>query len=450
MGAQGASARDVARRVLTRVHSGGAYTSLALSSEMRRSRLNDKDRRLATELSYGVLRHLSRIDRALNAFAHKGIAKLPPAVLLTMRVAAYQLIFLDRIPAHAAVHDAVNEAKRVGGPKMGGFANGLLRKLIREGEPPLPSGDEPADVMVRHSMPDWLVRLLVERVGSDELEDAALGFQSVAPLYARVNRKRIDRASLIARLLEGEGAEARPVEQYDYALELVGLGSPENSASFSEGLWTVQDLSAQLVGAMAEVREGQWVLDACAGVGGKATHLAEALDSVHIDAVDLSQRKLELLQSSSARLGLSGIHILLLDATRDDKRLAQDYDLVLLDAPCSGLGVLRRHPERKWMGEPQREELIALQARLLDAGAKRVRPGGYLLYAVCTFTADEGPEQMQRFLTRHPEFSIAPPTEGPGTPPWSQLLAEDGHFESWPHRGGQDAFYALRVQRRAV
>lgn len=446
--AQGASARDVARRVLTRVQGGGAYTSLALSSEMQRSRLSDKDRRLATELSYGVLRHLSRIDRALTFYAHKGIGKLPPQVLLAMRVAAYQIIFLDRIPSHAAVHDAVNEAKRVAGPKVGGFANGLLRKLAREGEPPLPEGDDPESIMVRHSMPDWLVEILAERVGPEELEKAAIGMQQVAPLYARVNRKRIDRQALADRLLEGEGVESQPAEHYSYALELAGLGSPEHSQSFADGLWTVQDLGAQLVGAMADVREGQWVLDACAGVGGKATHIAESLEDVHIDAMDLSQRKLELMQGTCDRLGLSGIHSLLLDATRDDKRLAADYDLVLLDAPCSGLGVLRRHPERKWMGKPERAALVALQAQLLEALCTRVRPGGYLLYAVCTFTADEGPEQMQRFLERHPEFVIAPPQEGPGTPRWSQLLAPDGHFESWPHRGGQDAFYALRLQRR--
>src|SRR5690606_34585899 len=144
-------------------------------------------------------------------------------------------------------------------------------------------------LMARHSMPDWLLELLVERVGPEELEAAAVGLQEVAPLYARVNRTRIDRLALADRLLEGEGVESQPAEHYSFALELSGLGSPEHSQSFSEGLWTVQDLGAQLVGAMADVREGQWVLDACAGVGGKATHIAESLDDVHIDAMDLSQ-----------------------------------------------------------------------------------------------------------------------------------------------------------------
>src|SRR5690606_7787029 len=145
-------------------------------------------------------------------------------VLLTMRLAAYQILFLDRIPSHAAVHDAVNEAKRVAGPKVGGFANGLLRKLAREGEPPLPEGDDRESLMARHSMPDWLLELLVERVGPEELEAAAVGLQEVAPLYARVNRKRIDRLALADRLLEGEGVESQPAEHYSFALELSGLG----------------------------------------------------------------------------------------------------------------------------------------------------------------------------------------------------------------------------------
>ncbi len=444
----GPSARVVARRVLKRVEA-GSYATLTLSAEMRRSRLGEKDRRLATEITYGVLRHRSRLDRALASYAHKGIGKLPPGVLLALRVAAYQLLFLERIPDHAAVDDAVSEARRVGGPKLGGFANGLLRNLIRSGEPELPQGSDMRSVMERHSMPEWLAEILLARVGADELETAAAGLQQVAPLSVRVNRLRIRREQLMLRLEEGEGASAIASPLYPWAVDLSRLGSPEHSQSFSDGLWTVQDQAAQIIGAMAQAEPDWKVLDACAGVGGKTTHLAES-GVRHIDAIDLSKRKLDLLQASVKRLGLSGIHTQIVDATRDDAELGGQYDLVLLDAPCSGLGVLRRHPESKWGPDKRTQivELARLQARLLDALSLRVKVGGYLLYSVCTFTTQEGPEQIRAFLLRHPEFEIAPPIEGGGEAlDWDSLLASDGSFESWPHRNGQDAFYAVRLQR---
>lgn len=446
--ASGVSARVVARRVLARVEQAGAYTTLALSAEMQRSRLAEKDRRLATEICYGVLRHRSRLDRALAHYAHKGLKKLPPPVLLALRVAAYQMLFLDRVPAHAVVDDAVTEVRRVGGPKLGGFANGLLRKLSREGEPALPQGEDLESVGIRHSMPSWILKLIAESVGEGELSAAAEGMQSVAPLCLRVNRQRITREELALRLSDAEGATTSEIASYPWALMVSNLGSPEHSQSFAEGLWTVQDTAAQLVGAMAELQEGQRVLDACAGVGGKTTHLAECVSKAEIDAIDLSPRKIELLDAATKRLGLSSIRSLVLDATREDKRIGNDYDLVVLDAPCSGLGVLRRHPEQKWAKDRHdSSKLIELQARLLEGVSGRVKIGGHLLYSVCTFTKAEGPQQISQFLSKHPEFEVAPPQEGPTTPPWSEILNDEGAFQSWPHRGEMDAFYAVRLRR---
>ena len=442
------SARLVARRVLARVEHSGAFGTLALSAEMERSRLPERDRRLATEICYGVLRHRARIDHALGHYAHKGLGKLPPPVLLALRVAAYQLLFLDRVPAHAAVDDAVSEVRRVGGPKLAGFANGLLRKLDREGEPALPSGDDKKSISIRHSMPTWILDRMEERLGAAELSAAAEGMQSLAPMCIRVNRQRATREDVANRLADAEGASVSEVEHYPWALTVSSLGSPEHSQSFAEGLWTVQDPAAQLIGAMADLQPGYKVLDACAGVGGKTTHLAEAGRDVEIDAIDLSAKKIELLKGAMKRLGLETVRGFVLDATRDDKRLRKEYDLVVLDAPCSGLGVLRRHPEQKWAKERQATgAIIELQERLLDSVAKRVKVGGYLLYSVCTFTKSEGPQQISEFLARHPSFEMAPPVEGPGTPAWGQRLSSEGAFVSWPHKDGMDAFYAARLRR---
>ncbi len=447
----------VARRALARVEQAEAYATLALSAELTRAKLSDVDSRLATEICYGVLRHRLRIDRALSHYMHKDIAKVAPKVLLALRVAAYQMLFLDRIPDHAAVDDAVTEVRRIGGAKLAGFANGLLRKLAREGEPPLPEGSGPEALMAKYSLPPWLFEQLQKRLTDEDLERAAQGMQSVPPLSIRVNRRRNSVEDLRKRLLEGEAREVQTCEKYPWALTVGGLGSPEHSQSFAEGLWTVQDVAAQLIGAMAAPSEGQRVLDACAGVGGKTTHLAEMDPSLEIHAIDLSPKKIQLLNLSKKRLGLANIHSRIFDATRRDEEwkqagLAPDYDLVLLDAPCSGLGVLRRHPERKWAtrkNAPQTDlrELVLLQETLLEALSQRVAPGGVLLYSVCTFTDEEGPQQVQRFLERHPEFALSAPEETENSPQWSSLL-QNGVLETWPHRGGHDAFFAARLTRR--
>lgn len=447
------SARVVARKALARVYDSKAYATLALSAELAKAGLSAADSRLATEICYGVLRHQSRIDRALGHYMHKGIKKVAPKVLLALRVATYQILFLDRIPDHAAVDDAVGEVRRIGGPKLAGFANGVLRKLGREGEPELPSDNSLEAICTRHSMPLWIAELLLQRVDLESLEECAAGMQSVPSLCVRINRRRISREALAARLAEGETRSTREFSEYPWALELSGLGSPAHSQSFAEGLWTVQDLAAQRIGDMAQPAEGISVLDACAGVGGKTTHLAEIDPTMSIDAIDLSPKKIELLKESCKRLGIRSIRAMTMDATRPDADwqkagMRSKYDLVVLDAPCSGLGVLRRHPERKWNKEgTDIPAMVALQKRLLHALCDRVEPGGHLLYSVCTFSAAEGPKQIADFLVSHPEFVLDPPKSIEGGTDWQAVLV-DQCMVSWPHQSGQDAFFAARLRRR--
>ena len=439
--------RSLARRVLSRVEERSAYATLALSAELDRSHLSAVERRLATELCYGVLRHQTRLDRAIEHYAHRGIGKLPVRARVTLRLAAYQLLLLDRIPAHAAVNDAVADMKRTGGAKLAGFANGLLRRLAREGEPELPStpSAQPREIAaIACSMPEWLVDLLAERVGEDELVEAALGFQEKAPLWARVNRQRVSPTEL-QLLLDSESVEAQTSVLSASALRLTGAGAPDRLASFQSGLWTVQDLAAQVVGELMPMTEGGRYLDACAGVGGKTTHLAERLPKAHIDAVDVSPQKMKLLAENCQRLGHT-VRTLVLDATAADDRLSPSYDGIVLDAPCTGIGVLRRHPERKWAGLGSMDEVVALQERLLDALAPRVANGGVLVYSVCSFAAAEGPKQVERFLGRHPNFVLERPVEAAGSPPWSKLLSPVGDLQLWPHLHGSDAFYAARLR----
>ena len=438
------SARDVARRVLERVDKGGAWATPTLDGELARAGLDDRDRRLASELVYGVLRHKTRIDRALAA--HADLKRTPPRVLLALRVAAYQLLFLDRVPAYAVVDDAVAAAREFGGQKLGGFVNAVLRKLDKQREPALPAAGHER-IEVEHSLPRWIIDELAAAVaadpqttGDESLASRAAAFAQSAPLVARVNTRRATREALIDKLRE-DGVTAAPLDLVPSALVVDGLGDPAKSTSFTAGLWTVQDSGAQLVGhvaaeALAAHRGTRGdappsqprILDACAGVGGKATHLAELTgDAATIDAADLNKTKLALCGDTALRLGLTSIRRHVTDLLDPKSPLADAYDLIVLDAPCSGLGVLRRHPDAKWRLKPNDVPRLAdLQRQLLDAVVKRLAPGGTLVYSVCTFTRAEGPDQVAALVARS----------------GLRLVAE---HRSWPPDA--DAFYIARLER---
>lgn len=427
------TARELARRVLERVERDRAWATPTLDGELARAGLDDRDRRLASELVYGVLRQRLRIDRALAA--HADLSRTPPRVVVALRVAAYQLLFLDRVPAYAVVDDAVSAARGAGGAKLAGFANAVLRKLGARGEPPI----APDDVATSASLPAWIVGELAAACEPAELADRALSFARAAPLVARANRTRTTRAAVM-ELLVAAGCETREIASAPEAFAIDGLGDPARSPSFTNGLWTVQDTGAQLVALAAAPRAGQRVLDACAGVGGKSTHLAELAElaelagddangasGAQIDAADRSAVKLALGVATAKRLGLAGIRSICCDLLDPAAPLGDAYDLIVLDAPCTGLGVLRRHPDAKWRLVPgDVPRLAQVQAQLLDAVARRLAPGGALIYSVCTFTRAEGPEQIRAFAARS----------------GLRVVLEQ---RTWPPDA--DAFYLARLER---
>jgi 16S rRNA (cytosine967-C5)-methyltransferase len=421
--ARSTTAREVARRVLDRVDRQGAWATLALDAELERSGLDDRDRRLASELVYGVLRHRTRIDRAIAA--HAKLGKTPPRVLTALRVAAYQLVFLDRVPDYAAVDDAVNAARGTGGAKLAGFANAVLRKIVAAGEPALPAAGR-ARLEIEHSMPAWIVDELAPAAG-DRLAELVAAMNQPAALVGRANTRRTSRDALVGKLRDA-GATAEPIALAPAAFRVDGIGDPSREPLFRAGQWTVQDAGAQLVGALADPARGQRILDACAGVGGKSTHLAELTDDAAvIDAADQSATKLGLLRESQARLGLRSITTHACDLTDPAAPLAPAYDRIILDAPCSGLGVLRRHPDAKWRLAPgDVPRLAQLQRMLLDAIVPRLAEGGVLIYSVCTFSEAEGPAQVRALVERT----------------GLRIVAE---HRTWPPEA--DAFYVAKLAR---
>jgi len=452
----GPSARDVARGVLGRVERDGAFAGRALAAALDRARaLSPEDRALVTELVYGVLRRRARIDRALDAYARSGTAALEPAVRIALRVAAYQILFLDRIPDYAAVSDAVEACKSAGGRGVAGFANALLRRLGREGEPPLPDAAAAPAAYLEAAIgfPGWLARLALDELpAADAL---AFGEATVlpAPVTLRANTVRISRDDLLARLAgERPGAALAASAVAPDAVVARRFDAPAATAAWRDGLCAVQDVGAQVVAELCGAAPGERILDACAGNGGKTAHLlALAGDRAQVDALDVAPAKLEEARRTLARLGLRGARLEAADLTRPLADPTPRYHRVLLDAPCSGLGVLRRHPEA--LLRRTSAELVALAAQqraMLAAVAPAVLPGGLLAYAVCTFERQECDEVVAAFLRDHPRFTREPASAAGGRVPWAALTDGSGAVRTWPQRDDADAFFAVRLRARGT
>ncbi len=448
--------------MLQRVRRDEAYATLALAGELERARgLSAADRALTTQLVYGVLRRRGQLDELLAARLSRPLSQVDPEVLDVLRLAAYQLLALDRVPAYAAVDEAVSAVRGLRGQRVAGFVNAVLRRIEREADgrdldallAALPAPSSAAARIARVAgLPLELARAWSRQLG--EVEAQALGQALLEParLTLRTNTLRCSREELQA-LLEEEGASVRLARYAPGGLYVADAGNtsrrwtPSTSAAYHDGLWTMQDEAAQLVSLLLAPRSGQRVLDACCGLGGKTTHLAELCGPSGgpptLFAVDISPRKLELLEEHCLRLGLR------CEARRGDltRGLAElppaSFDAVLLDAPCSGFGVLRRHPELKWrpgaVDPKRRAALVELQRELLTAARQLLAPGGTLVYAVCTITPEEGPKQLRWLLETFPELSLAPPVAALGA------LAPRGELCLWPHRHGTDGFYAARV-----
>ncbi|MFL5305484.1 MAG: 16S rRNA (cytosine(967)-C(5))-methyltransferase RsmB [Polyangia bacterium] len=448
--------RDLARGVLARVERDGAFAGRALDAALGRvPQMSSADRGLATELVYGVLRRRARLDRAIGALAHKGIDALDLDVRIALRVGAYQLLFLDRIPAYAAVSDAVEACKRAKGRGAAGFANAILRQLARAGEPPLPdpNTDVAMHLEVAVGFPGWLARLALAELPAAEALAFGEATVAAAPLTLRANTARIGRDALIERLRE-ERPDAT-LEQAAVAPDAIlarHFDAPATTAAWRAGLFAVQDAGAQVIAELCGAAPGERILDACAGVGGKTAHLiALGAGRAQVTAADISEAKLREAGRTLQRLGLAPATMMTADLTRPLPAGTPLFDRILLDAPCSGLGVLRRHPEallRRTAADLT--SLAAAQRGMLGTLASAVRPGGLLVYAVCTFDRAECEDVVTAFLRDHPRFRVEPASAAGGGVPWPRLTVAEGPLagaiRTWPQRDDADGFFAVRLR----
>jgi 16S rRNA (cytosine967-C5)-methyltransferase len=437
---------DILRRV-----DEGAYADLALDAALEaNSPMDPRDRALVTELVYGVLRQRGRLDFALSRFCRKALAKVEPRVLCLLRLGAYQLLALDRVPARAAVHETVELARREGLERATGFINGILRSIDREGDRlPWPSPDSTLAYLENVlSLPRWLAGRWQKDLGREEATALAEAFLRPAPFTLRVNTLRMGREAYLERL-RGAGHEAVPTRYAPEGVTVTARGEAPLPGG-AEGWFQVQDEASMLIARLLDPEGGDRILDACAAPGGKTTHIAALTGNrARILALDLHPKRLELVTEGARRLGCEGIETRPWDLTVPPSFLEPEgFDRVLVDAPCSGLGVLRRSPEIRWRRrEVDIGELAARQLAILDNVAPLVRPGGRLLYSLCTLTPEETDGVTAMFLDTHPGFAGEDLRRGL-SPAWEELFDITGALRTFPHRhGGMDAFFAAAFKK---
>lgn len=451
MTAKKIDAREVALKIINEVETNGAYANIALAKEINRrtaqGQLSDQDRRFITELVYGTVKAGATLDWLLGLYLNRSLTKVAPVIRNILRLGIYQLFFLEKVPASAACNQSVELAKKYGHAGTVKFVNGVLRNAARSPEKVVyPDRDsQPVKYLaLKYFHPEWLVERWVERLGVTACEALCQTNNTIPPLSLRTNTIKINRDRLLQRLA-GEGVACQASAWTPEGIvcqEHPGLGT---LTSLQEGLFQVQDESSMLVAHILDPKPGEFIIDACGAPGGKTTHIAALMNSAgKILSTDIYEHKLALIRENAARLALTNIETRALDAVNLGSMFPLKADRVLVDAPCSGLGVLRRKPDSRWRKSPEiLRDLPKLQAAILASAAQCVKPGGVLVYSTCTTEPEENQDIVCDFLRAHPDFSLEP--TGQYLP---ALKRPDKLLQLWPHTDSIDGFFIARIARQ--
>ena len=443
--------REAAWRILLDWEAGEESLESLRDSFFSRSRLSRNDRALITELTQGVVRHRLFLEHNVLGRLDHPDASLPEPVRQTLFLGTYQLLLLDRIPSHAAVDQSVRMIK---GSNFAGFAplvNAVLRKISSSQAVPLPDPDEDPvrHMVVATSTPRWLVESLAAQEGNRETLHILQALNRKPPLTLRVNTLKINRWELLEEL-ESSGIPARPGKISDTAVILDGGASPTQLPSFLAGRCAIQDEGAQMIAPLLSPLPGLRILDGCAAPGGKTGHLAQIIgDSGSIVAADKGLSRVRMMTEGLSRLGIKAVNCLTADLSPEGSPFRPgSFDLVLLDAPCSGTGVLRRHPEGKWIKDLSAiSDLAAQQEALLASAADLLSPGGSLLYSTCSLLRMENEDIVDRFLSAaHGIKRLDMREVHPRLKP--DIFTERGELRLWPHRHDCDGFFACLMEKR--
>ncbi len=432
-------------KILNRVERTDSYLDKLLDIELKSDELNELDRRFLTELTHGVIRWKTRLDFIIEYFCKNKFAMQDPNIRNALRVALYQILFLSKIPHAAAVNEAVEFVKKIRGQKAANLVNAVLRNIIRNINK-LPTPDSEADpiqyLSIMYAHPSWIVKRWVERYGLYETEQLLAANNERPTIVVRANSLKTN-AEELAKLFDERGIKYSRSKYLDNFLKVGHLSGIYNLDLFAQGYFSVQDESAGLVVKLLDPKPGEKVIDLCSAPGGKTTFIAEMMKNEgKIIAVDKYEHRLNLVKQSCERLGITNVEFIAEDATTLS---VEPANKVLVDAPCSGLGVIQKKPDIKWQRElTDIKNLAKTQIELLETAEKLVKEGGVIVYSTCTIEPEENIEVVKAFIERHPEFEI----EDARNYLPADVVNSDGHMETFPHKHDMDGSFAVRLVKK--
>ena len=437
-------AREAALMALSESQRQGGWSDAILKKQLAGAALDARDSALATRLCFGVLQNRLLLDFYLSHFSNMPLKRMENRVVQVLRLGAYQLLFLDKVPHSAAVNSAVElTRKHCKNPRAAGMVNGILRSLERNLDhlPAIPQEDPAAALSLQTSHPEWLVRSFLELLGPEEAPLLLKANNSQPPASAMVNTQKTTAQELSA-VLEGEGIETKLHPWLADCLVLSRTGNLEKSSAFQRGLFYIQDPASRLAAAALAPEPGMRVLDCCAAPGGKSFAAAIAMENRgEVVSCDLHPHKKKLIQAGADRLGLTCVTPMTADGRVFRPEWEGAFDRVLVDAPCSGLGVIRKKPDIREKDPEALTRLPQVQRAILDTAARYVKPGGVLVYSTCTLLPRENEGVVRGFLEGEPHYK-----QNPFTLPGPIGRAE-GMVTLWPHRHGTDGFFIAKLRR---
>lgn len=435
------NSRSIALKILNRVFNEGAYSNLVLSSELNNSNLNDKDKALVTEIVYGTIRRKNSLDTLIASFV-RDIKMMDKRVLNILRIAMYQLKFLDKVPSYAACNEAVEQAKKIS-ISSSKLVNGILRSYGKKGESGLVFKNKIYELAYTYSFEPWLIRLFIKQYGEEDAIRILNGLNLTPKVTVRVNSLKGDFDEVFEELEEfGYNVE----EGYicPEAISIKGGKSVEDNKVFNEGKITVQDESAMLVAPLLDIAHDEIVLDLCSAPGGKTTHIAELLENTgKVLAFDLHENKLGLIKENCKRLGIKNVELKQMDATKIDVNLIGAGDKILLDVPCSGLGIIKRKPEIKWnKNREELKEIVKVQREIMENAWQYLKQGGTMVYSTCTLNKEENEQNIEWFLNKHKNCTLEKVFIGNG----DNLRYENGMLTVLPNEY-MDGFFIAKLKK---
>ena len=437
--------RLLAVKALSDINRNGAYANITLQDYISKHNLADLDSRFFTELVYGVVRRRNYLDAIIVHFAKRPLKKLSSMVVEILRLGIYQIIYMDKVPESAAVNESVKLAKKLT-RGLSGFVNAILRSIIREqdsiGVEDLASNDIEVISFI-YNIPLWLIDLWMGEFGRDKTEDLCAWFNQQPKLTARINTILIDIPQCLT-LLKEQGWDVSQDSNYKDIIYINShRGSLEKSDAVIKGYITFMDKASMLVARLVNPQPGERVLDCCAAPGGKSMYMATLMDNTgSLMSCDIHEHKIALMESNAQRLGISIVQTKVQDATELPSAWKSYFDRVLVDVPCSGLGILQKKLDMRWRkDESTLSELPPLQLAILERAAMTVKEKGYLVYSTCTLNYKENEDVVEAFLQKHKEFSIVP--VGADFP----LKSNNGMITTYPPTDDMDGFFMVKMQR---